>query len=85
MDPSFCSAVTAQGPEDLISTAYCCPIYVLIEGPEPLDGGFFEFSGVPEVLRRSIEQLRQVLPKAKVLLISRDRSSDSQSFSVLGN
>jgi hypothetical protein len=83
MDPSFCSAVTAQGPEDLISTAYYCPIYVLIECPEPWTGDFLNSPGLPDLLRRSIEQLRQILPKAKVLLISRDRSSHSQSFSVL--
>jgi hypothetical protein len=47
MDPSFCSAVTAQGPEDLISTAYYCPIYVLIECPEPWTGDFLNSSGLP--------------------------------------
>jgi hypothetical protein len=83
MNPSFCSAVTAQGPEDLISTAYYCPIYILIECPEPWTGDFLNSPGLPEDLRAAIIQLRQVLPKAKVLLVNRDRSSHSQSFSVL--
>jgi hypothetical protein len=83
MDPSFCSAVTAQGPEDLISTAYYCPIYVLIECPEPWTGDFVNSPGLPEGLRSAIEQLRQILPKAKVLLINRDKPKHSQLFSVL--
>jgi hypothetical protein len=83
MDSSFCAVVAAQGPEDLISTAYYCPIYVLIECPPPWTGDFLDSPGLPGVLRDAIVQLRQVLPKAKVLLINRDRPSHAQSFSVL--
>jgi hypothetical protein len=83
MDSSFCAVAAAQGPEDLISTAYYCPIYVLIECPPPWTGDFLNSPELPGVLRDAIVQLRQVLPKAKVLLISRDRPSPSPSFSVL--
>jgi hypothetical protein len=83
MDTSFCAVIAGQGPEDLISTAYYCPIYILIECPEPWTEDFLDSPGLPASLRNAIEHLRRYLPRAKVLLVNRDRQTKEESFSIL--